>query len=236
MPNPVIEALKALQYVDKQIWDLDRRKADRPRALEGKRREFAAKEQALAAHLDQKKAADKDADRANLDVKTAEDQLQKLEVARNTAKTNAEYQAFTNQIGDKKHEVGTHEDVALAAMGRAEELAAKTAAFDAEVKRVKGELAVLEAEVAKEVAYIEERIGELRTTRGEKAAPVDPEALARYDQILQKRGGQALAGVIRGACQGCGGTLTPQEQNRLLKDSGIVYCRHCSRILYNDEG
>lgn len=235
MPNPVIEALKALQYVDKQIWDLDRRKADRPRALEGKRRELAAKEQALAAHLDQKKAADKDADRANLDLKTAEDQLQKLEVARNTAKTNAEYQAFTNQIGDRKHDVGTHEDVVLAAMARADELGAKTAGFEAEVKRVKAELAALEAEVAKEVAYIDERIGELRATRAEKAGPVDPEALARYGQILEKRAGQAMAGVVRGACQGCGGTLTPQEQNRLLKDSGIVYCRHCSRILFSEE-
>lgn len=236
MPNPVIEALKALQYVDKQIWDLDRRKADRPRALEGKRRELAAKAQALAAHVDQKKAADKEADRANLDLKTTEDQLQKLEVARNTARTNPEYQAFTNQIGDKKHEVGTLEDVVLAAMSRAEEAATKTAGFEAEVKRVKAELAVLEAEVGKEVAYIDERIGELRTTRAGKADGIDPEALARYAQILEKRAGQALAGVIRGACQGCGGTLTPQEQNRLLKDSGIVYCRHCSRILFNDEG
>jgi predicted nucleic acid-binding Zn-ribbon protein len=236
MPNPVIEALKALQYVDKQIWDLDRRRADRPRALEGKRRELAAKEQALAAHVDQRKAAEKDADRANLDLKTVEEQLQKLEVARNTAKTNAEYQAFTNQIGDRKHEISKHEDVVLAAIARVEEAVARTGGFEAEVRRVQGELAALEAEVQKEVAYIDERIGELRATRQGKAGGIEAEALARYDQILQKRAGQALAGVIRGACQGCGGTLTPQEQNRLLKDSGIVYCRHCSRILFNDEG
>ena len=236
MPNPVIEALKALQYVDKQIWALERRRGDRPKALTGKRRELAAREQSQAGHLEEKKAVEKDTDRANLDLQSAEDALQKLEVARNTAKTNKEYQTLTNQIGDKKSEISKYEDAVLSAMNRGDEIGTLTAEFESEVARVTTELADLEREVQTEIADLDERIGELRGQREEKTAPIDAEARQRYERILEKRNGNAMAPVIRGACQGCGGTLTPQEQNTLLKDSGLVYCRHCARILYQEEG
>jgi hypothetical protein len=178
---------------------------------------------------------EKDTDRANLDLQSAEDALQKLEVARNTAKTNNEYQTLTNHIGDKKSEVSKYEDAVLSAMNRGDEIGVRTAEFDSEVVRVKAELADLEREVQAEISDLDERIGELRGQREEKTAPIDVEARQRYERILTKRNGNAMAPVIRGACQGCGGTLTPQEQNTLLKNSGLVYCRHCARILYPED-
>lgn len=232
MPNPVVEALKALQVIDKDVWALRRRRDERPRVLDAKRREVEQRRAALAAQKEARLAQDKEADRANLDLKTAEEALKKFQVAMNTAKTNKEYQALQNQIGEKKAELGKYEDRVLAAMAKSEQIGAEHARAETECKKTEGELAALDKEVKAEVADLDRRLADLGAKRDAIAQKIEPEALARYDQILQARGGQALALVIKGACQGCGKTLTPQDQNLLLKSSGIIYCRNCSRICY----
>lgn len=232
MPNPVVEALKALQAVDKDVWALTRRRDERPKVLDAKRREVAQRRAVLAAQKEARLAQEKEGDKANLELKTAEEALKKFQVAMNTAKTNKEYQALQNQIGEKKAELGKYEDRVLAAMTKAEQIGAEYARLEADCKKTEAELAALDKEVQTEVADLDRRLAELQGKRDAVAQKIEPEALARYDQILKARGGQALALVIKGACQGCGKSLTPQDQNQLLKPSGLVYCRNCSRICY----
>ncbi|MHC5021158.1 MAG: zinc ribbon domain-containing protein, partial [Planctomycetota bacterium] len=92
MKNPAITALRSLQEVDERIYSLRKRRDDRPRILESKRLEKESAEQKLAVHKEEKSEADREVDRANLDLATEEEALQKLEVARNTAKSNKDYQ------------------------------------------------------------------------------------------------------------------------------------------------
>ncbi|MCI0340336.1 MAG: hypothetical protein L0216_04180 [Planctomycetales bacterium] len=236
MKNPVVEALRALQVLDREIWDLRRRRAERPRVLEVKRADVANRKGAHAARLEAKKSLDKEADRMDLELKSAEGQIQKLQLALNQAKTNKEYTVLKNEIGSKKAEVSQFEDKVLAAMQKSEAAAAEVRGLEAEAKRAGGELQALDKEVAGEVGKIEAQLRDLEAKRAEKSKGLEPEALARYDRILEGRGGQALAAVVDGACQGCGKNLTPQEENALLAGHGLVICRACTRILYTPEG
>jgi predicted nucleic acid-binding Zn-ribbon protein len=234
MRNPAIRALCSLQEVDERVFALRKRRDSRPRILESKKRELAAAEKKLVTHKDEKSEADREVDRGNLDLATAEDALAKLEVNRNTAKSNKEYTVLTNEIGDKKLAISKAEDVALAAMSRAETVAGRTPEFEADVVRATRELADLAKDVEAEVERLNGEIATIDADRDERASKIDRDALSRYDRVLEARSGSAMAEVISGACQGCGMTLTPQEQNQVLKASGIVTCKSCARILYSE--
>lgn len=234
MLNPVIKALRSLQEVDARIYMLRKRRDDRPRVLEGKRRELVSAETKLAAHKESKLDSGRATDRANLELATAEEALQKLEVARNTAKSNKEYTLLTNQVGDKKLVISKAEDVVLGAMNQAEEIVARTPEFEADVARATRELAALTTEVEAEVERLDAELAALQTDRDERAGKIDPDALTRYDRVLEARAGSAMSEVINGACQECGMSLTPQEQNQVLKANGIVTCKSCARILFSD--
>jgi predicted nucleic acid-binding Zn-ribbon protein len=235
MKNPAITALRSLQEVDERIYALRKRRDGRPKILESKRREQQTAERKLAEHKEAKSEAERSTDRANLDLATAEEALQKLEVGRNTAKSNKDYQLLTNQIGDKKLEISKMEDVVLTAMNTADEVAAHSPAFEAEVARATRELADLETEVKAEITRLDGEIATMQADRDARAAKVDPDALSRYDRVLEARAGSAMSEVISGACQACGMRLTSQEHNQVLKTSGIVTCKSCARILYSEE-
>ncbi len=232
MKNPVVEALRALQVFDREIWDLRRRRADRPQVLAVKRADVANRKAALAAKVEAKKSLDKEADRLDLELKTAEGQVRKLQLALNQAKTNKEYTVLKNEIGSKKADMSQFEDKVLAAMQESEAAAGEVRGLEAEARRAQSEFAALDKEVAGEVGKIEAQLEGLEARRAEKSKGLEPEALARYERILEGRGGIALAAVVDGACQGCGKNLTPQEENALLAGHGLVICRACTRILF----
>ena len=73
---------------------------------------------------------------------------------------------------------------------------------------------------------------ELGAERTEVAAEIDPSYLAMYDALRKRRGGQAVARVERGMCQGCRLSLPVTEVLRAKASTGLVYCNSCRRILF----
>ena len=67
--------------------------------------------------------------------------------------------------------------------------------------------------------------------RNDMAAEYPPVALATYDLVRKRRGGQAVALVERGACQGCRLTLPTNELQKVRTTQDMVQCSSCARIL-----
>ena len=73
---------------------------------------------------------------------------------------------------------------------------------------------------------------ELEAERKEVAALISPSDLALYDSLRQSRGGQAVARVQRGMCQGCRLSLPSTDVQRAKTSTGRVRCNSCQRILF----
>jgi len=233
MPNaPAIEALLQLHSIDSQIARLSDQKDLLPVALRRIETHLNQQRQALGEKQAQVKQLRAGIRARELDLRTAEQDVEKLTVQLNGARTNKEYTAFQHEIAAKKADASRVEDDLLAMMGDAEELEGDAH----EIERSLAQLVKQQAEeakgVAKDVAKLEAQIAELQTARAGAAAKVEGATLDEYERIAAKKGASALAPVVGDSCQGCFMQLPPQLCHVLRGGRTVVRCPSCSRLLY----
>ncbi|MCS7207954.1 MAG: hypothetical protein NZ874_00085 [Fimbriimonadales bacterium] len=94
--------------------------------------------------------------------------------------------------------------------------------YEAHMEDFRQRKAALEAEIA---FHLRER--------AELAQQIDPDALARYEQLRQRLGGTAIAVVEQKACSVCHTLLTPYILKRLQNEDALIACESCGRLLYD---
>ena len=98
-----------------------------------------------------------------------------------------------------------------------------------------GEKKILTQET-KSVAQAVKKIVTKKKTTATKRKKVADELrssmLKRYNLLLQKRAGQAIALVKDSVCQGCYMTIPPQQFNEIRKGNKMHFCPTCQRFLY----
>ncbi|MEZ5315017.1 MAG: zinc ribbon domain-containing protein [Chlamydiales bacterium] len=57
-----------------------------------------------------------------------------------------------------------------------------------------------------------------------------------YERLLKNKWDRVIVPIENRTCSGCHILLTPQHENLVRKGERIVFCEHCSRILYWQEG
>lgn len=82
-------------------------------------------------------------------------------------------------------------------------------------------------------AALESEIEYHLSERAELVAQIDPEVLARYEQLRQRLGGTAVAVVDQKACSVCHTLLTPYTLKRLQNEHTLITCESCGRLLYD---
>ena len=178
----------------------------------------------------------KEADELNLEVRTAEAEVERLGGQLLAAKSNKEYQVLKREVDGAEGKRGEFEDGVLERLERVdavgeEERAAKAAveAALASVEAARAALGDVEQELSGDEAT-------LRDAREATVSKLDGDTRRRYEAVLAQRGDTAVARIKGGACSGCARKITLQIE--VLMDAGeeIVQCMSCQRILYVDEG
>ena len=75
----------------------------------------------------------------------------------------------------------------------------------------------------------------LEKIAGERAtlvAGLNKSTLATFEVVARKRNGVAVAEARDGICTICHVRLRPQVFNTVLRNTEILQCDHCNRILY----
>jgi predicted nucleic acid-binding Zn-ribbon protein len=147
-------------------------------------------------------------------------------------KSNIEYKAMLKEIAFKEDQRDQKETKVLELLElieaqnrslteqtqglqeQGETVARRRQEVEAEVAKLKGELAVLEKQ------------------RKEVRKGVPAQLLKRYEFIRQRRNGTAISPVEEGVCLGCHMNILPQQFIDLQKGVEIIQCPHCQRILY----
>lgn len=93
----------------------------------------------------------------------------------------------------------------------------------------------LEKEIYQSIEKINEEGTLLLKERGEKIHKVPMDIFPIYDRLLKNKKDRVLVPIENRTCSGCHIVLTPQHENLVRKQSRLVFCEHCSRILYWQE-
>ncbi len=230
-----LKLLLELQKIDADLHFLRELRVRRPQEVQKERDKLQRSEQAVASIESDIKQLRMTCDRAELDIKQKQGEIEKLQIALNTAKTNQEYQVLRDQIERHGKELGEIEEQVLERFNSIDALGEeKTAARD-EVERARKELAAREEEMRGIVAEVDEKIAALDKQRAEKVAEIPGDALETYERVLARYEDSALALVESRICQGCYMSVTSQAINELMVGEELIQCKNCLRILYLPE-
>ena len=149
-------------------------------------------------------------------------------------KTNKEYTAMQHEIATADADVQRLEDAILEHMLEADDLAADVEAaaraLQAERAEIEAERAALEAKRVE----IERRLSETSDERVKLTGNIGAAARQLFETVARQRRGIAVVEARDGHCTVCHVRLRPQMFNQVLRNTELIQCESCMRILYHD--
>ncbi len=161
--------------------------------------------------------------------------IKKLEAQQSGIKKVEEFNALTQEMTAAEREKISLEQKVSDLLDRKvmeEELLDK---IKESLKSSEASSLALEKEIQSSIAMINEESGSLKTQRDELAYEADADILQIYERLLRNKKDRVIVAIENRTCSGCHIVLTAQHENLVRKGTNLVFCEHCSRILYWQE-
>ena len=230
-----LDALEALQAIDLEKADVQSEATvlpERRAEIEGKLKIVRRKYDEQRAKLEANEREQRQLEQV---LQLERDKVKKWEGRLGDIKTPREYAALNREIEiSKKQNEHANEQIRELAAAAGELQKAIEAAEEGLLEVEEGTLAQVKALDVRQ-AEIEERLRSFDTRRAEAAGLVEPQLLARYENIRKRRAGPAIALVVGGTCRGCHRNIPPQLGLILARANSIETCPSCNRIVYSAE-
>ncbi len=226
-----LDVLRTLHRIHKQLTDLKDRRDRGPRQIRAGEAGIKQREDELNKLHDELKSMRKNIDQQQLQMKTNEQKIKDLDTKLNTAATNREYQILKDQIAADKMANSVLEDEIIEMMEQVDAFKPKIAAAEEVLKTTKEKVAAGRKTFEAQSSLIESDIVRLDAELKQREAELPGGIRQTYQRLVAKRGEDALAEVVDGACGGCYQqvTVNVQANIRLLQPS---FCPTCGRLLY----
>ena len=234
-PRQTMIGLINLQKLDADVWRVKRRIAEGPLLL-ARRGERLQQAQARAEATHQKiLELKKQIGALELDVKTKDVEVAKIQGAQGQSRTNEEFRAFGEHVNRLRKENRAVEDRILEIEQQVEDAKKELAELERTRDAHKAEADEHVAQWQKDAAEYQAELDQLLAQRGEYAKSLPPGPLAVYERVLRGREGKAVVPIEGKMCGGCQMSIVPNDFARLHRMNEIVSCRSCERILYLPE-
>jgi hypothetical protein len=233
--NAQLRALLDLQKIDSDLLFLRDLQEKRPLELEKDRQRLRVSEDGVRSIQDRMRQLKMECDRGELDIKKNQADIDKLQVALNTAKTNQEYQILKEQIERLRGKSSQIEEAVLERLGILDRMGEERKAAESAVAAVTKELSSRQSELDSFLGELRIKADALEGQRKAKIQEVAKDALQLYEKVLSRYHDSALAMVENRVCQGCHRSVTTQAISELLMGKDLIQCRNCLRILYLPE-
>jgi uncharacterized protein len=225
------ETLETLHRIHRQLGDLRDRHERGPRQIRARESNVAKLDAELAVAQDAVKQAKLLGDRKQLDLKSSEQRIEDWKVKLNTCNSNKEFQTMKEQIAAAEMAGSVLQDEILEIFERVDVLEAAVAEVKERLVAGKNDLTKFRDSVAQEGQSI---VGDIKRLEAElidaeKCLPAD--FRADYDRVIRAKGADGMARMDGGSCEGCGQSVTLNQQNYLML-SRPVFCTACGRLLY----
>jgi uncharacterized protein len=229
---PALSALIAIQQLDTAAEAARKRLAELPAAehiIERKIADHVARVEqvkaALAANQQQRRELEKQ-------VAGVDSRLAKFSDHKAAVKTNQEYTALLHEIEVATKEKNGVEDQILALMEAAEGLTSDVKDANDVLAAVRKEGDERRATLGDERRMLEAEVARLKAEKAAQTSGIDKPILAKYERLLEQRKMIAVAAMVGELCTACHVRLRPAVTQQVRRNSEIVYCDSCQRILY----
>ena len=230
-----LEVLKRLQLIKNKISGLEERKEYRLKEIKEREDQLENKRTLSEKNRDEKTSIQKEIGSKELDLKTDEEQIKKLNVQLNQIKTNKEFAALRTEIGCKEADKSILEDGILSMMSRLDVIDQEYNVLKEELDREGGKIEEFSKSVCEDIKKTDEDIEKLQNEQEEYLNLLDKETLSNYKRLSNIKDGKAIVEVEDNVCGGCFMNITLQTLNLLMGGNDLVLCPNCKRILILSE-
>ena len=165
-------------------------------------------------------------------IKEIQEKVIKLESSQAAVKKMDEFNALTHEMTHAGRERNLVEQ-------RLSDLVDKLAAEEELLVTLKENLKatdenskLIEKEIHESIEKINEEGKGLLEQREILITRADPEMFKIYERLLKNKKDRVVVPIEQRTCSGCHIVLTPQHENLVRKGDRLIFCEHCSRILF----
>ncbi len=181
-------------------------------------------------------------DRLDVELRSREDEVTKLRVQLNSAKTNKEYSSILSRINTEKADNSKLEDQELQLMTLIDNDKAACAELEASIVEEKAKLEEIENAVQEQQSNVEDELNQQLQMRQEIYDKVPAKYQIMFDRLADRYDGEVLAEVTQGGnskteynCEGCYMKVPLEAVNSLMTRDEVVTCPSCGRMLVLDK-
>lgn len=227
-----IELLVNLQTIDLQL-------RERTDAIDGLKREIAELDGTLATQrqaLDAVRAERADLESRRRDIEgTLADEEAKMKDRRmrlNRIRNEKEASAVRREIEVAKEGTGQLEEGLMAIFEQLDGVKARETELATAFEALESRRASEGERVELEIGELSSGLDEARSQRETLAAGLEAPLRRQYESILSRKKGQAVVEIRGGTCEGCHMRVAPQLANEIHRNTRVIACPSCHRILY----
>ncbi|MBP7460505.1 MAG: hypothetical protein KBA26_04395 [Candidatus Delongbacteria bacterium] len=229
----ILSKLIELQNFDNEILDLEKQYYSIPSSLESIRNKI----QHLNDHVDQLTLQSKEKHQHLEDLqqetKDAEESLEKNQSRLMEVKTNREYDAILNEIESGQIRIKKHHESMLTTQDEIQKLEKELEKSQAERDKYSEEYQPILDELTTKYQGIKVDFEAKQEIRKQKIKEIPKAYLTRYERVRKGTDGRVVVKIIRNsACGGCCQALPKQKLNEIRRNSHVIHCEYCGRILY----
>ena len=235
-----LEAMLALQAIERQLAEVRRHFNSSSAVVGVQQRRVDQLNERLQSFHEEVLAHQKEAGAVELELKSREDEVNKLRLSLNTTRTNKEYAAVLTQLNSLKADNSKLEDKALKLMQQTDQVRVQSDEITKQIAEAQQYLEHVKQTSSQETARLEQMRVDLEQKRKIAAESVPEKPLGIFNRIASTREGDVMAriGIIgkkppfQYICGGCNMSITPEHANALRTRDEIRFCDCCGRILY----
>jgi uncharacterized protein len=168
-------------------------------------------------------------------IKEIQEKVAKFESQQAAVKKMDEFNALTQEMtaaGREKHAIEHRLSDLMDKLASEEDL---LVALKENLRGTEDNSIAIEKEIREGIEKINQEGRELLNRREELKGGVDPELFRIYERLLKNKQDRVVVPIEHRTCSGCHIVLTPQHENLVRKGDRLVFCEHCSRILFWQE-
>ncbi len=233
--NEEMSQLVIMQEIDAELSGLDSEIRVQEEEIGKREQTILEKKEALAIFRDNITKSEQKRMELSTNQDNAGERIKDRQNKMMQVQTSREHQALLKEIEESKRVIKESREQLLVIATEIKETENKAAEMD---NLLVGEQILLSEEteaVKKKIKKITSKRKAVITKRNKLSRELNGSLLKRYDKLIKKRNGLAVAKAVDGVCQGCYMSVPPQQFNEILKGDKLHYCPTCQRIIYFEE-
>ena len=227
-----VDRLAALQEIDRRLKD----RRDRMTALVSEADDYElqiTRQRDLVASLtDEREGLELRRMAMDRQLEVAGNKIRDNRMRMNRIRNSIELLALQREIDLSKEANLQIEEELLRVMEEVEGLTAQLTEAQQVLQKLEEQADEAVATRRAEADALRQEVEAERDQRETLAAGMDPSLRSKYEQIFDRRGGNAVVAARNGICSGCRMHIPPQLYNELQKYRDIRQCPNCRRILF----